>query len=288
MARGSINIGGKNYDSAVIYQQATGTGTAITLQLPTLVNLYSITFIANANNNGSATTINGIPLYKPNTTSAPTLTAGKAYTVWYNQSGNCFFLKASAEGNAVASDVLASKTFSNDNDTGLVGTMPNRGAITNTITTQGGQYTIPDGYHSGSGKVTASFSNLSAENVKNGVNIGGVVGNFEALSLIASATDIQSGSINSSEEFIGVGINVGNSATITINSIVFNVESKDFTLTSTGRVWIRRSTNDAYFTTSYTDNSGGANILVYNPNRYSITIHNTNDSVSFFVVRLIG
>ncbi len=40
--------------------------------------------------------------------------------------------------------------------------MPNRGTVSNTITTQGGSYTIPAGYHSGSGKVTANFANLVA------------------------------------------------------------------------------------------------------------------------------
>ena len=58
------------------------------------------------------------------------------------------------------------------------GTMPNRGAVTHTITTQGGSYTIPAGYHNGSGKVTANFANLVASNIKKGVNIGGVVGTF--------------------------------------------------------------------------------------------------------------
>ena len=57
--------------------------------------------------------------------------------------------------------------------------MPNRGAVTNTITTQGGSYTIPAGYHNGSGKVTASFSNLVASNIKQGVNIGGVTGSLK-------------------------------------------------------------------------------------------------------------
>jgi len=31
--------------------------------------------------------------------------------------------------------------------------MPNRGAVTGSITTVEGQYTVPQGYHDGSGKV---------------------------------------------------------------------------------------------------------------------------------------
>lgn len=81
-------------------------------------------------------------------------------------------------GTAVASNVLSGKTFASSGGVGITGTMTNRGAVTSTITTQGGQYTVPSGYHSGTGKITASFANLSAGNIKSGVNVGGVVGNL--------------------------------------------------------------------------------------------------------------
>ncbi|QUI25510.1 hypothetical protein HZI73_25865 [Vallitalea pronyensis] len=131
---------------------ATGIGTAITLSMPS-VTAYSaymkLTFIASANNSGGATTINinnlGTKnLYKPNTTKAPNLKSGKPYTVWYD--GTNFFLQASAEGNAVAGDVLAGKTFSNDDDTGVVGSM--------------------------------DLSNLISSNIKQGIDINGVVGSL--------------------------------------------------------------------------------------------------------------
>jgi hypothetical protein len=112
------------------YPTAGGTATAITLNLPTLVNGYSVTFIAAYSNSGASTRINGYFLYKPNTATAPTLVAGKAYTAWYSSSSDCFFVKASAEGTAVAADVLAGKTFSNDNDTGLTGTLALSGTVT--------------------------------------------------------------------------------------------------------------------------------------------------------------
>ncbi|MFT8348303.1 hypothetical protein [Clostridium saccharoperbutylacetonicum] len=130
--------------SDFVYQTAGGTATAITLTMQTLVNGYFKTFIASANNNGAATTINGKKLYKPGTTTAPNLIARKAYTVWYNQAGDCFFIKASAEGDAIAANVLAGKKFSNDNDTGLVGTL--------------------------------DLSNLVSGNVRSGVTINGVIG----------------------------------------------------------------------------------------------------------------
>ncbi len=134
------------------YLVTGGTATALTLTTATLTDGYPKTFIASANNNGSATTINAKPLYKPNTTTAPTLIAGKAYTVWYNVAGTCFFIKASAEGNAVAGHVLAGDLFSNDTDTGITGTMPNNGVVI--ITPSHADQAISNYYASGS-KVAA-------------------------------------------------------------------------------------------------------------------------------------
>lgn len=56
-------------------------------------------------------------------------------------------------GDAVAADVLTGKTFSNANAVGIAGTMVNRGAVSATISA-GQSYTIPEGYHNGSGVVT--------------------------------------------------------------------------------------------------------------------------------------
>jgi len=90
----------------------------------------------------------------------------------------------SKDANAATNHVLSGKTFYQGGSK-KTGTMPNRGAVTNTITTQGGSYTIPAGYHSGSGKVTANFANLVPENIKSGVNIGGVVGTLQPLNVIS-------------------------------------------------------------------------------------------------------
>ena len=147
----------------MMYETAGGTGTAITLSMLTLKNGYSKTFIATANNNGSATTINGKPLYKPGTTTAPNIKEGKAYTVWYNSVSDCFFLQASAEGNVGAEHVLAGYTFSNDDDTGLVGAMPNNTG-TNKELSLNETWVIPKGYHDGNGRVTQNIPNNGAIN----------------------------------------------------------------------------------------------------------------------------
>ena len=74
-----------------------------------------------------------------------------------------------ATGNATTGDVLSGKTFSNTSGNGLTGTMANNGAISSTISA-GGSYTIPAGYHNGSGKVsaTANSGNASTSQVLSG------------------------------------------------------------------------------------------------------------------------
>lgn len=53
------------------------------------------------------------------------------------------------------SDVLAGKVIVDKEGEPLKGTMPNRGAVNQTLNA-GGSYTIPSGYHNGAGKVTAN------------------------------------------------------------------------------------------------------------------------------------
>ena len=61
----------------------------------------------------------------------------------------------SLSGNASKSQVLTGRTFYTTSLTRQTGTMVNRGAVRQTIN-PGGSYTIPAGYHNGSGKVTAN------------------------------------------------------------------------------------------------------------------------------------
>ena len=66
---------------------------------------------------------------------------------------------AQATGDAVAADVLTGKTFSNASAVGVSGTMPNNGAVSQTINA-GQSYTIPAGYHNGNGTVSANAPSL--------------------------------------------------------------------------------------------------------------------------------
>jgi hypothetical protein len=153
---------------------AGGTATAITISTATLTDGYLKNFVASANNSGAATTINGLPLYKPNTATAPTLIAGKAYTVWYNAASNCFFVKASAEGTATAADVLAGKTFSNDDSTGLVGTITSKAAAT--YTPRIANQIIAAGQYLNGSQTILGDANLIPANILSGKSIFGVAG----------------------------------------------------------------------------------------------------------------
>lgn len=77
----------------------------------------------------------------------------------YESDGNTWSpqinIPADLFGNAAASQVLAGVTFTSENGAKTPGTMPNQGAKTATLNA-GGSYTIPAGYHNGSGKVTAN------------------------------------------------------------------------------------------------------------------------------------
>ncbi len=81
--------------------------------------------------------------------------------------------KKQSTGTAVASDVLSGKTFSNSSNVNIAGTMENRGAVSQSLNA-GGSYTIPAGYHNGSGKVTAnSLSSQTSGNAGAGQMLSG-------------------------------------------------------------------------------------------------------------------
>ncbi len=123
------------------------------------------------------------------------------------------------DANAIASQILAG-SIAYVQGLKVVGTMPNRGAINHSLPVNG-SFTISEGYHNGSGKVTQNIptkaaatitpgttnqtiaanqylsgaqtilgsANLAAGNIKEGVNIFGKIGNLkEAPSVITNST----------------------------------------------------------------------------------------------------
>lgn len=92
--------------------------------------------------------------------------------------GTCAYDVDSSDCTATVAEVLATKTFAKGGAV-LTGTMPNRGAVAGSITTKTQEYTIAQGYHDGSGKVSISATEqakIIASNIRNGVSILGVTG----------------------------------------------------------------------------------------------------------------
>lgn len=92
--------------------------------------------------------------------------------------GSCAFDVDSSNCTATVAEVLATKTFAKAGSV-LTGTMPNRGAVSGTISDKATPYTIPQGYHDGSGTVSidsASATALVANNIREGVEILGITG----------------------------------------------------------------------------------------------------------------
>lgn len=83
-----------------------------------------------------------------------------------------------SDATAVAAEILTGKT-AYKNGAKLTGTMPNRGAVAGTITTVAGEYTVPQGYHDGSGKVSIAATEqakIIATNIREGITVLGVTG----------------------------------------------------------------------------------------------------------------
>ena len=67
---------------------------------------------------------------------------------------------------AVAGDVLTGKIFVTSSGAVTTGEMPNNGAVNKTLTAQEQNYTIPKGYHSGTGSVSISPESKTATPTK--------------------------------------------------------------------------------------------------------------------------
>ena len=92
--------------------------------------------------------------------------------------GNCNFDVNSTDATVAVAEILDGKT-AYARGAKLVGTMPNKGAVNVTITTKAEQFTIPTGFHDGSGKVgidETEQAKIIEANIKEGVTILGVTG----------------------------------------------------------------------------------------------------------------
>lgn len=97
---------------------------------------------------------------------------GQIYT------GTCTFDVDSSGATLNEAEALKGKTYAKGGKL-HTGTMPNNGAVTGKITLKDQAYTVPIGYHDGSGTVVidpTEMAKLIANNIRDGVTILGVTG----------------------------------------------------------------------------------------------------------------
>ena len=106
----------------------------------------------------------------------------KGYTA-HDKSGEvitctCQFDANTSDATATPDEILTGKT-AYKNGVKLTGSMKNNGAVTGSITTKAGVYTVPQGYHDGGGKVSiasAEQAKIIPDNIRQGVTILGIQG----------------------------------------------------------------------------------------------------------------
>ncbi len=92
--------------------------------------------------------------------------------------GTCTYDADTQDATATAAEILSGKTAYNKGAK-VTGTMKNNGAVSGKISTKAGVYTVPQGYHDGSGKVqidSTEQAKLTPANIREGVTILGVTG----------------------------------------------------------------------------------------------------------------
>lgn len=94
--------------------------------------------------------------------------------------GACTYDSNTSNDTAAVGEILSGKT-AHARGALLTGTMPNNGAVSGTISTKAGTYTVPQGYHDGSGTVgidSTEQAKIISTNIRQGITILGVEGSM--------------------------------------------------------------------------------------------------------------
>lgn len=108
------------------------------------------------------------------------------------KTGTCEFDSDTSDDTVATAEILVGKT-AHARGVKITGTMPNNGAVSGSIATKDGQYTVPQGFHDGSGKVgiaSAEKAKLIPGNIKSGVEVLGVTGTYGGKSINAQTKSV--------------------------------------------------------------------------------------------------
>ena len=106
--------------------------------------------------------------------------------------GACTFDVDSKDATAAVAEILGGKT-AYARGAMLTGTMPNNGSVSGEVSTKDGQYSIPQGYHDGGGKVgiaSAEQSKIIPGNIKSGITVLGVTGTYGGESISTQSKSV--------------------------------------------------------------------------------------------------
>lgn len=108
------------------------------------------------------------------------------------KTGTCEFDSDTSDDTVATAEILVGKT-AHARGVKITGTMPNNGAVSGSIATKDEQYTVPQGFHDGSGKVgiaSAEKAKLIPGNIKSGVEVLGVTGSYGGESINAQTKSV--------------------------------------------------------------------------------------------------
>ena len=94
--------------------------------------------------------------------------------------GTCEYDANTQDATATEAEILTGKTAYNKGNK-VTGKMPNNGAVSGKLSTKTAKYTVPQGYHDGSGTVqidSTEMAKLIPANIRDGVTILGVEGDM--------------------------------------------------------------------------------------------------------------